>query len=162
MPVRSYSSGYREFAIFRGPAMRTGVYVGAIFSLILTAWLFVANRMPALEGFALERNAAAAVALGFFGLIPILRFHREPGRLWASGATACLLVSLTYWLLSLFFTGLAERYSAFQVFMIGAVAYTIVSTICWIATVLWRMRAPHATPGGVSDTHASPSNHRMS
>src|SRR5262249_9161366 len=119
MPVRSPSSGYRGAATFRGPSMRTGIYVGAILSLIFAAWLLVANRIPALEGFALERNAAAAVALGFFGLIPILRFHREPGRLWASGATAWLLLSLSYWLLSFFFTGLAERYSPSQVFMVG-------------------------------------------
>jgi len=118
--------------------------VGVCLSLVFLAWLLVANRAPAFERFALERNIAAAAGLGFFGLIPVLRFHRAPCRLWASGVVAWLLLSASYRLMSMFFPGLGERYSAFQVFMLGAVVYTIVSTLCWIGTVVRRMRASQA------------------
>jgi len=145
--------GYGKLVAFRGTAMRTGLYVGFCLSLVFVVWLVLANRAPALERFAFQRNAGAAAAVCFFGLIPFLRFHRNPGRLWASGVLAWLLFSLSYRLACFFFAGLVERYSAFQVFMLGAVVYTLMSTICWIGTIVWRMRAPHAP--------ASPSNHHM-
>jgi len=162
MAVRSHLPGYGELISFGGAGMRTGVYVGVCLSLTFVAWLVVANRVPALSHFALQRNIAAAALLAFFGMIPVLRFHAMPGRLWASGAIAWLILSLCYRVLSFFFTGLPERYSAFQVFMLGAVVYTIAATVCWIGTVVWRMRAPHAVAGGASHDSIPPSNHRMS
>jgi uncharacterized membrane protein YvlD (DUF360 family) len=162
MDVSSHLPGYGKLIRFRGTAMRTGIYVGVCLSLTFVAWLVVANRIPALGQFALQRNIAAAAALAFFGMIPVLRFHAMPGRLWASGVIAWLILSLCYRLFSFFFTGLPERYSAFQVFMLGAVVYTIASTICWIGTIVWRMRAPHIVAGGASHAPIPPSNHRMS
>lgn len=162
MDVSSHVSGYGKLIAFRGAAVRTGIYVGTCLSLTFIAWLVIANRVPALAHFALQRNIVAAVALAFFGLIPVLRFHAMPGRLWASGAVAWLILSVCYRLLSFFFTGLPERYSAFQVFMLGAVVYTIASTLCWIGTIVWRMRGAHAVAGGASHATIPPSNHRMS
>ena len=161
MRESSHLPGYGKLVAFRGTAMRTGVYVGFCLSLVFIAWLVAANRAPALEQFAWQRNVGAAAAICFFGLIPVLRFPRNPGRLWASGAVAWLLLSLTYRLACIFFPGLTERYSALQVFMVGAVVYTIVSTVCWIGTVVWRMRASHAH-NAVPHAPASPSNHQMS
>jgi hypothetical protein len=152
MPMRWHLRGYGKLAIFPSAAVRLGIYTGACLSLVFVAWLLVANRVPILDRFALERNVAAAAAIGFFVLIPVVRFRGAPGRLWASGAIAWGILSLSYWLLTFFFSGLAERYSAFQIFMVGAVVYTMIATICWVATVLWRMR---------SHSHASPSNHHM-
>ena len=155
MQVSSHLPGYGKLIVLRGAAMRTGIYVGACLSLVFIAWLVVANRLPGLEQFAFQRNVAAAAAICFLGLIPVLRFRRMPGSLWASGAIAWLLLSFTYRLACFFFPGLTERYSAFQVFMVGAVVYTIVSTLCWIGTVVWRMRASHSVP----HVPGSPSNH---
>lgn len=153
MALHSDLPGYGKLTLFRGAAVRTGMYVGLCLSMIFLAWLVVANRFPALERFALERNIAAVAALAFFGLIPVLRFHAMPVRLWASGVVAWLMLSLCYRALSFFFSRLPERYSAFQVFMLGAVVYTIASTLCWIGTVIWRLRAPH-TP----TVHSVPPN----
>ena len=161
MPVRPHLPGYGKLSIFQSAGMRTGVYVGLCLSLIFTAWLIVANRMPLLERFALERNVAAAAAMGFVALIPIVRFLRMPGRLWASGGIAWGILSISYRLLGLFFPGLEERYGALHVFMAGAVLYTIIATICWIGTIVWRMSGPQTPAGTLPHAPAPTSNQRM-
>jgi len=161
MPVRPHLPGYGRLSVFQSAGVRTGVYTGLCLSLIFTAWLIAANRMPFLERFAVLRNIAAVAAIGAFALIPLLRFYCRPGRLWASGSIAWGILSLTYRLLAVHFPGLEERYGAFQVFMIGAVVYTIVATLSWIGTVVWRMRGSDGSCHRVSHPPASPSNHRL-
>jgi uncharacterized membrane protein YvlD (DUF360 family) len=116
------------------------VYAGVGLAMVLVAWVFVANRAPALERFALERNIVAAVALGLFAAVPVLRFWRLPGPLLASGLITWSVLALTYRLLCVVFSGLAERYSAVQIFMLGAVLYMILATLSWIGTCIWRAR----------------------
>jgi hypothetical protein len=161
MQVRPHLPGYGHLSIFQSAGVRTGVYVGLCLSLIFAAWLVIANRMPSLERFALERNAAAVTAISLLALIPVMRFYSMPGRLWASGGIAWGILSVTYRLLGIFFPGLEERYGALHVFTAGAVVYTIIATICWIGTVMWRMRGPHTPPGSIPHGPASPSNHRI-
>jgi hypothetical protein len=141
MPVSAHLPGYKWFHVFKNVAVRMGVYVGVCLSLVMGAWIFVANRLPFLERFALERNLAAAAALGFLFLLPVLRFLRSPGNLLASGLIAWAIFSFTYRVLCLFFELLGYKYSAFQVFMIGLVVYMILATLSWIGTMLWRARA---------------------
>jgi len=108
--------------------------------MVLVAWVFVANRAPTLERFALERNVVAAVALGLFAAVPVLRFWRLPGPLLASSLVAWSILALIYRLLCVVFSGLAERYSAVHVFTLGAVLYMIMATLSWIGTCIWRAR----------------------
>jgi hypothetical protein len=161
MSVRPHLPGYGMLSALRTAAVRTGVYLGLCLSLIFAAWVVVANRMPLLERFALERNGAAAAAIGLLALIPIVRFYGMPGSLWASGLIAWGILSISYRIVGFFFTGLEQRYGAFQVFMAGAVVYTLIATICWIGSVLWRLRGPHPPGSPVSHSSAPPSNHRM-
>jgi hypothetical protein len=138
--VRAHLPGYSRLHVFKNAAIRTGVYSGVGLAMVLVAWVFVANRVPALEPFALERNVAAAVALGLFGAVPVLRFLRLPGPLLASSLIAWSILALTYRLLCVYFWGLAERYSAVQLFTIGAILYMILATLSWIGTCIWRAR----------------------
>jgi len=39
------------------------------------------------------------------------------------------------------FVLLNERYSAFHVFVLGAVVYLICATLSWIGTIIWRVRS---------------------
>jgi uncharacterized membrane protein YvlD (DUF360 family) len=139
--VRAHLPGYSRLHVVKNAAIRTGVYSGVGMSLILIAWLTVANRAPSLESFALERNLAAAVALGLFAAIPVLRFLRLPGPLLASGLVGLSIISLTYRLLCVYFSELANRYSAVHLFTLGAVVYMILATLSWIGTCIWRARA---------------------
>jgi hypothetical protein len=139
--VRAHLPGYSRLHIFKNAAVRTGVYSGMGLSLVLVAWVFVANRIPALEPFAKERNLAAAVALALFAAIPVLRFLRLPGPLLASGLVAWTILSFVYRLLCVLFWGLAERFSAVHVFALGAVVYMLIATVSWIGTCIWRARS---------------------
>jgi uncharacterized membrane protein YvlD (DUF360 family) len=139
--VQTHLPGYSRAHIIKNAAVRTGVYSGAGLSIVLVTWLFIANRAPSLEQFALDRNLAGAVALGLFAAVPVLRFLRLPGPLLASGLVAWSILALTYRVLCVYFWGLAERFSAMHIFMLGAVLYMIVATLSWIGTCLWRARA---------------------
>ena len=153
--VRAHLPGYSRLHFFKNAAVRTGVYSGVGLSLVLVAWLFVANRIPALETFAKERNLAGAVALALFGAIPVLRFLRLPGPLLASGLVAWTVLSFVYRVLCVIYWGLADRFSAVHVFMLGAVIYMLIATVSWIGTCLWRARESNAPPS------RSRSDHRM-
>jgi hypothetical protein len=145
MFVRPHLPGYRWFHVFRNAAIRTGVYVGVSLTVVFTAWLVIANRAPILERFALERNIAAAAILGFLAVVPIFRFLRLPGHLLASSLIGWLIFSLSYRALCLLFRGVSNWHSTFQVFMLGAVVYMILTTLSWIATTIWRAREAHAS-----------------
>ena len=151
--VRAHLPGYSRLHFFKNAAVRTGVYAGTGLSLVLAAWVFVANRVPNLESFAKELNVAAVIALSLFAAIPVLRFLRLPGPLLSAGLVAWLVLSFTYRILSAFFWGLAERFSAVHVFMLGAVIYMLIATVSWIGTCIWRARADDISH---SRSHRSP------
>ena len=145
MQVRPHLPGYRRLQVFRNAAIRTGVYVGVCLTLVFTAWLVIANHAPFLERFALERNIAAAAILCFLAAVPIFRFLRLPGHLLASSLLGWLIFSLSYRGLCAIFHGLSNRLSTFNVFMLGAVVYMILTTLSWIVATIWRAREAHAS-----------------
>src|SRR5438552_18888729 len=145
MSVHPQLPGYRWFHVFRNAAVRTGVYVGVCLTLVRTASLVIANHAPLLERVALERNIAAAALLGFLAAVPVFRFLRLPGHLLASSVLAWLIFSRSYRALCLIFRGLSLRLSTFHVFMLGAVVYMILTTLCWIVATIWKARESHAS-----------------
>lgn len=143
MPFRAHLSESGKTA-FLNPAIRMGLCTGAGLSAIFIAWIVVANRVPALEAFAMQRNVAAEAALGFLALLPVVRFMRWPGRLLVSGVVAWTLLSLAYWAMAFHFAGLTERWSTFEIFTKGGLAYLIASTLAWVGTCAWRARSRKA------------------
>jgi hypothetical protein len=144
MLVRPHLPGYRWFHFLRNAAVRTGVYVGVCLTLVFAAWLIIANHVPFLEHFAMERNIAAAAVLCFLAAVPILRFLRAPGYLLASSLIGWLLFSLCYRGLCFIFHRLSDSpHSPIQVFVVGALVYMIVSTLSWVVTMIWRAREAH-------------------
>jgi hypothetical protein len=143
MPDIAKLPGYRLLGFLKNVAVRTGIYSGISLSLIFTAWLLIANRIPFLEPFALARNIAAAALLIFFACIPLMRFYRSPAELLISGLLAWSLLTGTYRLFGLVFALLEDNYSAFHVFVLGAVSYLLFATVSWIGTIVWRVRATH-------------------
>jgi hypothetical protein len=145
MLVRPHLPGYRWFHVLPNASIRTGVYVGVCLSLVFTAWLVIANHAPFLDRFALGRNIASAAILSFLAAVPVFRFLRFPGHLLASSLIGWLIFSLSYRGLCLIYRGLSNRLSTFHVFMLGAVVYMIVTTLCWIIAVIWRAREANAS-----------------
>ncbi len=143
MSWREHLWGDRLHGGLRNSALRTGLSAGLCLSLVLAVWLFVANRVPFLERFAWERNLAALAAFALLALIPAVRFFRSPGRLLVSGIAGWMILSLTYWGFTLFFSALADRMGAFHLFVMGSVLYTLAATLAWIGTTIWNVRHSH-------------------
>jgi hypothetical protein len=143
MSVRPHLPGYRWFHFFRNAAVRTGVYIGVCLTLVFSVWLVIANHVPFLERLAWERNLAAEGVFCFLAAVPVLRFFRAPGNLLASSLIAWLIFSLCYRVLCFVFSKLSDWHSTFQIFMLGAVLYMILTTLSWIGTFIWRARAAH-------------------
>jgi hypothetical protein len=141
MPMLAKFSGDRSPVFLKNVAVRTGIYAGLALALLFAAWILIANRAPFLEGFAMERNIAAAALALLFASIPLMRFYRSPAELLISGLLAWGLLTLTYRIFGLVLGFFEEDYSAFQVFVLGALSYLIFATLAWIGTIIWRVRA---------------------
>ena len=154
MTVRAHLPAYELFHPFRNASVRTGIYVGTVLSFALGVWVIVANRVPVLERFALARNLAAVALLGLIALIPILRFWRLPGNLLASSLIAWAIFSLFYRVLCMYFARLGARFSAVQIFVLGAVLYMLVVSLSWIWAMIRRARA-----SAISHPNHHPNHH---
>jgi hypothetical protein len=141
MPASVHLPGYRWLMFLRNVPVRMGIYTGICLSLVFSIWLVLANRVPLLERLALGRNIAAVVFLVLFASLPVLKFYRSAGDLLVSGLLAWTLLSITYRLLCMVFGLLDARYSAFHVFVLGAVVYLICATLSWIGMIVWKVRA---------------------
>jgi uncharacterized membrane protein YvlD (DUF360 family) len=151
MTVRAQIPDHELTQVFRNTGVRTGAYTGVALALAFSVWLYVANRVPSLESVALQRNVISATVLGVIAALPVLRFLRAPGNLLVSGLIAWGILTITYRGLCMHFRELALRYSAPQLFALGAVIYMIVATVSWIGTCIWRAR----------ESHISHSNHHI-
>lgn len=136
---------YDWFHSFRNVSVRSGIYVGVFLSIVCSGWVIVANRVPVLDRFALVRNLAALSVLGLIALIPVVRFWRMPGNLLTSSLVGWLILSLTFRVLCMDFRGLAARFSAVQIFVLGAVIYLLVVTLSWLGTIIRRARAANVS-----------------
>ena len=143
--VQSTIEGRLEF--LRYPAIRVGIYAGVALSAVFIAWVVVANRVPTSAMFATERNIIAAILLATCAAVPVIRFLRSPGELLLSGLLAWGIFTLSYLVLCEIFVLLGENYSGFHVFVMGAIIYLVFSTLSWIGTIVWRVRATnHSQP----------------
>ena len=131
----------RRLDFLRNSAVRIGVYAGVALSLVFVAWIVIANRVPQLEVLATERNVITAILLALLAAVPVVRFLRSPTELLASGLLAWGIFTLTYKVLSSIFVLLEENYSAFHVFVMGAISYLIFATLSWVGSIVWRVRA---------------------
>jgi hypothetical protein len=142
--------------VLHDTGVRTGVCSGVGLAITLIAWVYVANRVPGLERVALDRNVVAAAVMAFFFLVPIVRFMWRPGRLLVSSLISWSILTFTYRGLCMFFSALADRYSAVQVFTLGAVVCMILATLSWIGTCIWRVRESY-----MANDRVSHSNHHL-
>ena len=138
-------------------AIRIGTWSGVSMAVVFVAWLYIANRMPASENFAIERNVITASILAILFMIPVVRFMWQARRLLAASLTAWWIFSLVYRLLCIVFSGLAGRYTPMRIFILGSVVCMILATLSWIVTLVWRTRESHMA----SHHRVSHSNHHV-
>ena len=140
--------GIERFFSLRGSTLRTGFFTGAALSVVLVAWVLVANRVAQLEPFALERNCAAVGALLLLMAIPVCRFVRSPRALFISGVAAWAILTIAYVGLEMFFPRLDSRMGALQLFILGATSYGLLAVIGWVIALVRLARRQHMVATG--------------
>ena len=125
--------------------LRIGVLTGVYLTTIMAVALIVANRLPALDGFAEFRNMACYALFGVVAAVPACTFLRRPWHMFTSGLTAWLLFSLAYAGAGHIFINLFTRkLFPFHVFMIGAMSYGLMAVAVWLVHLIAAMRSPVA------------------
>lgn len=145
MPGVAHSAIEQRLEFLKYAAIRVGIYAGVALSAVFSLWVIIANRVPMPATFAAERNAVAAILLVVCAAIPGIRFLRSPGELLLSGLLAWGIFTASYLVLCEIFVLLGENYSSFHVFVMGAISYLLFSTLSWIGTIVWRVRATNHT-----------------
>ena len=120
----------------RHPCTIRGTVIGACLTGIAVAWLLVANRVPSLAQFALERNAIAGAAIGILMLLPFFLFWGSPARIFPSGVIAWTILALAYDVMEILFSRLSTRLGAFHLFILGAVVFGLLAALDWVALLL--------------------------
>jgi len=118
----------------KNPPLRTGVLTGIYLTVVMTAALLCANRLPELEPYADLRNWICGSVFILIALIPIATFRRAPWALFTSAVTGWFIFSLAYGVAGIFFENLQSRLNktAFHMFMLGAGCYAVVAVALWV------------------------------
>ena len=135
--------GLRWFFWLRNTALRIGVLTGIYLSCIFIAWLWIANHIPQLYPFADIRNLSGGALTILVMAIPVLRFRRQPVKMFVSGVTAWALLTLAYIAMEMRFSLLESRLGALHVFMLGAVSYGFAAVFQWVFLLCVETRHRH-------------------
>ena len=129
-----------RLSAWQHPCLIRGTLIGACLTGIAVAWLLVANRVPFLAQFALERNVIAAAAIGALMLLPFFLFWGSPARIFLSGVIAWTILALAYDVMEMLFARLGTRLGAFHLFILGAVVFGLLAALDWVALLLFATR----------------------
>ena len=129
------------------PAVRTGIYTGALLIVTMLGALVAANRMPRLESYALERNSIFYTFFVLFMLIPVCRFLNRPQAMLAASMIGWLLFVGAYDLAGVYFHSLFDVRTPFQALVEGAIVYGVFAGGSWVAGMLFHARRHPIVPG---------------
>jgi hypothetical protein len=127
--------------------MKTGIITGSLLVLDMVAALIAANRMPALEPRALERNVAFCGLFVIIMLFPIFRFLNRPIQLFGSAMLGWSIFLVGYKLAGLYFVNLFVVLRApLDAFLEGALVYGIIAAVSWVAIMILQARKQTVVP----------------
>lgn len=130
------------------PAVRTGIYTGALLTIVMLGGLVTANRIPSLERYALERNAIFYTLFVLLMLVPVCRFLNRPKQMLAASMIGWVLFVGAYDLAGLYFHSLFDVLrTPFQALIEGAVVYGVFAGGSWVAGMLFHARRHPILPG---------------
>lgn len=126
------------------PALVTGLYMGSLLIIVMMGALVAANRIPGLERYALERNAASYGLFVLFMLIPVFRFLNRPLHMFSSAMIGWAMFVVAYDISGFVFRDLFQVLrTPFQALVEGAVIYGVMAVGSWVgAMVLLARRQP--------------------
>jgi hypothetical protein len=115
------------------PAVRVGLYTGALLTIVMVGSLIAANRLSWLDNRALERNGASYGLFLAIMLIPIFRFLNRPLRMFSSAMLAWGIFVIAYDIAGMFFHSLFQALrSPFEALIEGAVVYSVCAVGSWV------------------------------
>jgi hypothetical protein len=122
-------------------AFWTGICLGALLNVVMIAALVAANRVPKLEAYALERNAASYGLFILLLLIPVVRFLKHPAKLFTTGVIGWSLFVVGYDFAGLYFHNLfSVLRTPFEAFVEGCVVFGVAAVISWVAGMMFHAR----------------------
>ena len=121
---------------------RTGLYAGALLIIVMLGALVAANHAPALERYALERNAVCYTLFVIFMLIPILRFFIRPLSMFVSAMIAWVMFVVAYNIAGMVFHNLftAVRHTPLMLLAEGAAVYGVFAVGSWVGAMILEAR----------------------
>ena len=123
------------------PAIWTGVYTGVLLTVVMLGALVAANRIPALERYALERNAASYSLFVILMLVPVCRFLNSPIQLFVASMIGWVIFLAAYDFAGLYFHNLfLVLRTPFQVLIEGAIIYGVFAAACWVISMIAHAR----------------------
>ena len=129
------------------PAIRVGLYTGALLTLVMVGSLIAANRLPWLDNRALERNGASYGLFLAIMLIPIFRFLNRPLKMFYSAMLAWGIFVVAYDLAGMFFHSLFQALrSPFEALLEGAIVYGVCAVGSWVGGMVLLTRQHRIAP----------------
>jgi hypothetical protein len=143
--VRSHNRGPISFL---RPALIAGVYTGAMLIVTMLGALVVANRVPILEPYAFERNAASYALFVMIMLLPVLRFLNRPVKMFVASMSGWILLVIAYDFAGLYFHNLFNvvQRTAFEVLIEGTILYAVLSVAAWVCAMILHARRHPLAP----------------
>ena len=129
------------------PAVRVGLYTGALLTIVMVGSLIAANRLSWLDNRALERNGASYGLFLAIMLIPIFRFLNRPLKMFSSAMLAWGIFVIAYDIAGMFFHSLFQALrSPFEAFLEGAVVYGVCAVGSWVGGMILLTRQQRVAP----------------
>ena len=129
------------------PALWTGLYTGALLIIVMLGALVAANRVPGLEHYALERNAASYSMFVLFMLIPIVRFLNRPIQMFAAAMIGWTLFAAAYDVAGMVFLNLfGVLRTPFEVLIEGTIVYGVCAVGSWVGGMILHARRNPIAP----------------
>lgn len=129
-------------------ALILGCYIGAMLTIAMLGSLVVANRIPAFEAYAFERNAACYALFVMLMLVPVLRFLNRPVKMFVASLTGWIFLSIAYDIAGIYFHNLfvVLQRTPFEVLIEGAILYGVLAVAAWVCRMIVHARRHSLAP----------------
>lgn len=143
----SSPTGQKNLTAQRNATLVTGLYTGALLTIVMIGALVAANRLSWLDNRALERNAASYSLFVIFMLIPVLRHLNKPLQLFTSAMIGWVIFVVSYNVAGLFFRNLFQVLrTPFELLVEGAVVYGVFAVGSWVGAMAIHARSHPIAP----------------
>jgi uncharacterized membrane protein len=143
----SSPAGQRVSIAQRNATLVTGLYTGALLTIVMIGALVAANRLSWLDNRALERNAASYGLFVIFMMIPVCRHLNRPLQMFTSAMIGWVIFVVAYNIAGLFFRNLFQVLrTPFELLVEGAVVYGVFAVGSWVGAMILHARSHPISP----------------